>query len=45
MLAGLLHLCTVGISLLVVRGFMSRCPQCAHLMGRHERRADGSFRD
>lgn len=21
------------------------CPQCSHLLGRHARRADGSFRD
>lgn len=21
------------------------CPQCKHLLGRHQRRADGSFRD
>lgn len=25
--------------------FMRTCPQCKHMMGRHQRRADGSFRD
>lgn len=45
MLAGFMHLCTAGISYVATRAFMSRCPQCSHLMGRHQRRADGSFRD
>lgn len=44
-LAGFLHLCTCLISLLVSRLFMSHCPQCSHLLGRHRRRADDSFRD
>jgi hypothetical protein len=25
--------------------FVRTCPQCHHLLGRHARRADGSFRD
>jgi hypothetical protein len=44
MLAGTLHVCTALMSLLVSRMFMSHCPQCTHLLGRHQRRADGSFR-
>ena len=45
MLAATLHLFTAFMSLLVSRLFMSHCPQCSHLLGRHRRRADGSFRD
>lgn len=45
MMAGLLHLCTAGISWACSRMFMSHCPQCTHLLGRHQRRTDGSFRD
>lgn len=44
MLAGLLHLAR-GISFVVSRVFMSHCRQCRHLLDRHRRRADGSFRD
>ena len=43
--AGTLHLFTVGISWVVSRMFMSHCPQCRHLMSRHQRRADRSFID
>ncbi len=25
--------------------WMRRCPQCRHALGRHARRADGSFKD
>ena len=25
--------------------FTKRCPQCKHLMSKHERRADGSLKD
>lgn len=42
---GFMHLCTVGISWAVKRGTMKHCPQCGHLLGRHQRRADGSFID
>ncbi|MEV1294458.1 hypothetical protein [Pseudonocardia sp. NPDC049635] len=45
MLAGLMHLCTVGITWVASRSFMSHCPSCTHLLGRHGRRADGSFLD
>ncbi|MEU0839334.1 hypothetical protein ABZ370_07660 [Streptomyces sp. NPDC005962] len=42
---GLMHVCTIGISYLIKRGFRRHCPQCKHLLSRHARRADGSFRD
>lgn len=45
MLAGAMHFMTVGISYVTIRAVMSHCPQCSHLMGRHQRRDDGSFRD
>ena len=35
---------TCGLWLLV-KPFTKQCPQCRHRMGRHERRADGSFKD
>jgi ribosomal protein S27AE len=25
--------------------FMKKCPQCGHMMDRHQRRDDGSFKD
>jgi hypothetical protein len=25
--------------------FTRTCPQCSHMMGRHQRRRDGSFQD
>lgn len=25
--------------------FLKNCPQCKHMMGRHQRRRDGSFQD
>lgn len=30
---------------LVKRPFFRCCPDCHHLLSRHDRRADGSFRD
>ena len=42
---GLLYLCTAGVAFVVKRGVMRHCPQCRHLLSRHARRADGSFRD
>lgn len=42
---GFIHLCTIGISLVLKRGFAKHCPQCKHLLGNHQRRRDGSFRD
>ncbi|GEB48489.1 MULTISPECIES: hypothetical protein [Streptomyces] len=42
---GLLYLCTLGIAYVVKRAFRRHCPQCEHLLSRHARRADGSFRD
>lgn len=39
------YVCTAGIAWLVKRGMMRGCPQCKHLMGSHQRRADGSFKD
>lgn len=45
MMAGFMHLCTAGITWVVSRSFMSHCPGCSHLMGRHQRRGDGSFID
>lgn len=42
---GLLHLCTVGISLAVKRGVSRHCPQCKHYLSNHQRRQDGSFQD
>lgn len=42
----LLKLVYVGTGFfLIKRPFFRCCPQCHHLMGRHERRVDGSFRD
>ncbi|MEU0940316.1 hypothetical protein [Embleya sp. NPDC005971] len=35
----------VSFAWLVKPVIMRNCPQCHHLMGRHQRRADGSFRD
>ena len=42
---GFMHLCTAGISWVVKHGGMKHCPQCKHLLGGHQRRADGSFAD
>lgn len=42
---GFMHLMTAGISWAVKRGTMRHCPQCRHLMSRHQRRRDGSFID
>ncbi len=42
---GLMHVVTIGISYLIKKGFRRHCPQCKHLLSRHSRRADGSFRD
>lgn len=42
---GLGHLCTGGISWVAKRGFVRHCGQCKHLLSRHARRADGSFKD
>ncbi|WP_250853077.1 hypothetical protein [Streptomyces rhizosphaericus] len=42
---GLMHVVTIGISYLIKKGFRRHCPQCGHLLSRHARRADGSFRD
>ncbi|MFI6512378.1 hypothetical protein ACIBCT_32640 [Streptosporangium sp. NPDC050855] len=44
-MVGLLYLATVGVGFVVKRGFMRHCPTCRHLLSRHLRRADGSFRD
>ncbi|GAB2468085.1 hypothetical protein GCM10027187_40340 [Streptosporangium sandarakinum] len=43
MMVGFLYLTVVGF--LFKRGFMRHCPNCKHLLRRHLRRADGSFRD
>ncbi|WP_244502605.1 hypothetical protein [Streptomyces oceani] len=42
---GVLYLCTIGVAFLVKRGVMRHCPQCHHLLSKHARRSDGSFRD
>lgn len=39
------HLSTAGVSWAVKRGFWKHCPDCKHLLSRHQRRADGSFID
>ena len=39
----LLYLIT--FSFLVKPVFLRTCPQCSHMMGRHQRRRDGSFQD
>ncbi|WP_237515119.1 MULTISPECIES: hypothetical protein [unclassified Streptomyces] len=43
MMQGFVYLisCVWMVKRLVTRN----CPQCHHLLGRHERRRDGSFRD
>ncbi|MFC5634723.1 hypothetical protein [Streptomyces bullii] len=33
------------LSWLVKPVFLKNCPQCKHMMGRHQRRRDGSFQD
>lgn len=43
--AGIGHVMSIGISFAVKRGGFRHCPQCKHLLGRHQTRADGSFRD
>ncbi len=35
----------VTLSWLVKPVFLRNCPQCGHVMRRHERRGDGSFQD
>ncbi|MDJ1131317.1 hypothetical protein [Streptomyces iconiensis] len=42
---GVLYLCTLGIAYLAKRAVRRHCPQCGHVLSRHARRADGSFRD
>lgn len=44
MLAGLGHVCTLGLSYAIKRT-RRHCPQCGHLLSSHERRADGAFKD
>lgn len=44
-MVGLLHISTAGMSLLVKRASARHCPQCKHVLSRHERRRDGSFID
>lgn len=44
-LVGLGYLLTVGIAWAVKRAGWRHCPQCKHLLRRHLRREDGSFRD
>lgn len=43
--AGFGHLMTCGISLFVKRGMIRHCPQCKHILSRHQVRRDGSFMD
>jgi len=43
--AGFGHLMTCGISLFVKRGMIRHCPQCKHVLSRHQVRRDGSFMD
>lgn len=41
----LLYFSTCGLAALVKKGMMRGCPRCGHLLGRHQRRADGGFVD
>ncbi|MBE9499503.1 hypothetical protein IHE61_18210 [Streptomyces sp. GKU 257-1] len=44
---GLVYVCTAGIGYgyVLKRALRRHCPLCGHLLARHARRADGSFRD
>jgi hypothetical protein len=35
----------ICLAWLVKPVFLKCCPQCKHMMGRHQRRRDGSFQD
>lgn len=35
----------ITLAWLIKPVFLKCCPQCGHMMGRHQRRRDGSFQD